>query len=103
MAAGQGYAVFYPNYRGSTGRGIDFVYSSQGDLAGSEFDDVVDGVDYLIREGVADGDRIGVTGGSYGGSWVFPIIYPNGEPVIFRKNFIWFMPARGSGKIGKGI
>lgn len=67
MAAGQGYAVFYPNYRGSTGRGIDFVYSSQGDLAGSEFDDVVDGVDYLIREGVADGDRIGVTGGSYGG------------------------------------
>ncbi len=67
MAAGQGYAVFYPNYRGSTGRGIDFVYSSQGDLAGSEFDDVVDGVDYLIREGIADGDRIGVTGGSYGG------------------------------------
>ena len=67
MAAANGYAVFYPNYRGSTGRGIDFAYSSQGDLAGAEFDDVVDGVDYLIDEGIADGDRIGVTGGSYGG------------------------------------
>lgn len=67
MAAGKGYAVFYPNYRGSTGRGVEFVYSSQADLAGKEFDDVVDGVDYLIDQGIADGDRIGVTGGSYGG------------------------------------
>lgn len=67
MAAGEGYAVFYPNYRGSTGRGIDFAYSSQGDLSGAEFDDVVDGVDYLIEEGISDEDRIGVTGGSYGG------------------------------------
>ena len=67
MAAAEGYAVFYPNYRGSTGRGIEFAYSSQGDLAGAEFHDVVDGVDYLIDEGIADEDRIGVTGGSYGG------------------------------------
>ena len=67
MAAAKGYGVFYPNYRGSTGRGIEFAYSSQGDLAGAEFDDVVDGVDYLIDDGIADGDRIGVTGGSYGG------------------------------------
>ena len=67
MAAAKGYAVFYPNYRGSTGRGIDFIFSSQADLAGKEFDDVVDGVDYLIDQGIADPDRIGVTGGSYGG------------------------------------
>ena len=67
MAAAKGYAVFYPNYRGSTGRGIDFVYSSQADLAGKEFDDIVDGVDYLIEQGIADPNRIGVTGGSYGG------------------------------------
>ncbi len=67
MAAAKGYAVFYPNYRGSTGRGIEFIYSSQGDLAGKEFDDIVDGVDYLIDQGIADPDRIGVTGGSYGG------------------------------------
>lgn len=67
MASATGYAVFYPNYRGSTGRGIDFTYSSQGDLAGKEFDDIVDGVDYLIAKGIADKKRIGVTGGSYGG------------------------------------
>jgi len=67
MAAANGYGVFYPNYRGSTGLGIEFAYSSQEDLAGAEFDDVVDGVDHLIEEGIADKDRIGVTGGSYGG------------------------------------
>ncbi len=67
LGAAEGYAVFYPNYRGSTGRGIEFVYSSQGDLAGKEFDDVVDGVDYLIEIGLVDKDRVGVTGGSYGG------------------------------------
>jgi len=67
MATAKGYAVFYPNYRGSTGRGTEFTYSSQGDLAGKEFDDIVDGVDYLIERGIADKNRIGVTGGSYGG------------------------------------
>ena len=67
MAAAKGYAVFYPNYRGSTGRGHKFAYSSQGDMAGKEFDDIVDGVDALITKGIADKDRIGVTGGSYGG------------------------------------
>ncbi|MEX0649076.1 MAG: S9 family peptidase [Balneolaceae bacterium] len=67
MGAAKGYAVFYPNYRGSTGRGIEFAFSSQADLAGSEFDDIVDGIDYLIDQGIADEERIGVTGGSYGG------------------------------------
>jgi len=67
VAADRGFAVFYPNYRGSTGRGHEFITSSQADLAGAEFDDIVDGVDYLIEQGIADEDRIGVTGGSYGG------------------------------------
>lgn len=67
MAAAKGYAVFLPNYRGSTGRGTEFTYSSQGDAAGKEFDDIVDGVDYMIEKGIADKNRIGVTGGSYGG------------------------------------
>jgi dipeptidyl aminopeptidase/acylaminoacyl peptidase len=67
MAAGMGYAVFYPNYRGSTGRGIEFAQSSQGDPAGKEFDDVIDGIDYLIDRGIVDKTKVGVTGGSYGG------------------------------------
>ena len=67
VGAARGFAVFYPNYRGSTGRGLEFIKSSQADLAGAEFDDIVDGVDYLIEQGITDGERVGVTGGSYGG------------------------------------
>ncbi|MDZ7717587.1 MAG: S9 family peptidase [Balneolaceae bacterium] len=67
VAAGKGYAVFYPNYRGSTGRGIDFAFSSQADIAGAEFNDIIDGVDFLIKIGIADPNRIGITGKSYGG------------------------------------
>lgn len=67
VAAAQGYAVFYPNYRGSTGRGVAFSKSSQGDPAGKEFDDLIDAVDYLVDKGVADKSKVGVTGGSYGG------------------------------------
>lgn len=67
MAAAQGIAVFYPNYRGSTGRGVAFAKSSQGDAAGKEFDDLVDAVDALIAMGLVDKDKVGITGGSYGG------------------------------------
>ncbi len=67
VGAAQGFAVFYPNYRGSTGRGVPFSKLSQGDPAGKEFDDFVDGVDHLIEIGLVDEDRVGVTGGSYGG------------------------------------
>ncbi len=67
LMAARGFAVFYPNYRGSTGRGLEFIKSSQGGAAAEEFDDIVDGVDYLIETGLVDPDRVGVTGGSYGG------------------------------------
>jgi len=67
QAAAQGYAVFYPNYRGSTGRGVSFSKSSQGDPAGKEFDDIIEGIDFLIEKGIVDKSRVGVTGGSYGG------------------------------------
>jgi dipeptidyl aminopeptidase/acylaminoacyl peptidase len=67
VAAGMGYAVFYPNYRGSTGRGLEVAMSSQGDPAGKEFDDIIDGVDHLVETGLVDADKVGVTGGSYGG------------------------------------
>ncbi|UCF38138.1 MAG: S9 family peptidase [Acidobacteriota bacterium] len=66
-AAARGMAVFVPNYRGSTGRGVEFSKLSQGDPAGKEFDDLVDAVDHFIEIGLADREKIGVTGGSYGG------------------------------------
>ncbi|MEE4297153.1 MAG: S9 family peptidase [Wenzhouxiangella sp.] len=66
-AAAEGYFMFYPNYRGSTGRGVEFALTSQGRPAKEEFSDIVDGVDYLIERGLVDKDRVGITGGSYGG------------------------------------
>jgi dipeptidyl aminopeptidase/acylaminoacyl peptidase len=67
VAAAKGFAVFYPNYRGSTGRGVEFSKMGQADAAGKEFDDLIDGIDHLIELGIADPDAVGVTGGSYGG------------------------------------
>ena len=65
--AARGIAAFYPNYRGSTGRGVAFSLTSQGDPAGKEFDDLIDAADHFIATGLADPDKIGVAGGSYGG------------------------------------
>ena len=67
VAAAAGIATFYPNYRGSTGRGVAFSKSSQGDPGGKEFDDLVDAVDHLVATGLVDKAKVGVTGGSYGG------------------------------------
>lgn len=66
-AAGEGYFTFFQNYRGSTGRGVEFSQLSFGRPAMEEFDDLVDGVDYLVEQGMVDTDRVGITGGSYGG------------------------------------
>jgi dipeptidyl aminopeptidase/acylaminoacyl peptidase len=67
VLAARGFAVFYPNYRGSTGRGLEFAKTSQADPAGKEFDDLVDAVDHLVAAGLVDREKVGVTGGSYGG------------------------------------
>jgi len=67
VAAGQGYAVFLPNYRGSTGYGVDFAKQHQGNYTDPEFRDIVDAKKALAAEGITDSDRTGITGGSYGG------------------------------------
>jgi len=59
--------VFFPNYRASTGRGVEFAMGNHRDLAGKEFRDVLDGIDYLIDQGLVDPERVGIGGGSYGG------------------------------------
>ena len=67
VAAARGMAVFYPNYRGSTGYGVEFSMKGQAAAGGKEFDDLVDGVDHLIKMGLVDEKKVGITGGSYGG------------------------------------
>lgn len=65
--AANGYAVVYPNYRGSTGRGVEFSKLDQHDYAEEEFNDLVDAKRHLVKERLVDADRVGITGGSYGG------------------------------------
>ena len=62
-----GYAVFCPNIRGSTGYGYDFMVLNRGDWGGADFKDVMAGVDYLISHGIANPERLGIAGWSYGG------------------------------------
>lgn len=67
VLAARGYLVFYPNYRASTGYGVEFAMAGYGDPAGVEFDDVADGITYLVEAELADPERVGLGGGSYGG------------------------------------
>ncbi len=67
VAAAKDYFVFMPNYRASSGRGVEYTMMGFGDLVGKEFDDVLDGIDYLINKGFVDKNRVGIGGGSYGG------------------------------------
>jgi dipeptidyl aminopeptidase/acylaminoacyl peptidase len=67
-----GYAVFMPNPRGSIGRGQEFARGSLADMGGADLKDILAGIDALVADGVADDDRVAITGGSYGGfmsSW----------------------------------
>ena len=65
--AANGYAVLAVNYRGSSGRGRDFSRSIFADWGNFEVQDLLAGVDHVIKMGVADPDRLGVGGWSYGG------------------------------------
>ena len=65
--ANRGYAVLQMNFRGSTGYGRNFKEIGFKQWGKTMQDDVTDGVHWLINEGIADKDRIGIYGGSYGG------------------------------------
>jgi len=64
-----GYAVFQPNYRGSSNYGERFRRQIAGDYFRQAFDDIMTGVDELIRRGIADPARLGMMGWSAGGHW----------------------------------
>jgi dipeptidyl aminopeptidase/acylaminoacyl peptidase len=71
--ASRGYAVLRCNVRGSSGYGRDFRYANYEDWGGGDYQDIMSGVDHVIDMGVADRDKLGVMGWSYGGymtSWI---------------------------------
>jgi dipeptidyl aminopeptidase/acylaminoacyl peptidase len=67
LLASRGYAVLYPNVRGSTGYGQRFVETNRADWGGGDFKDVMAGVDWAVAQGIADPNRLGIGGWSYGG------------------------------------
>jgi dipeptidyl aminopeptidase/acylaminoacyl peptidase len=67
MLLKRGYAVFLPNPRGSSARGLPFARHVLGDMGGADTHDCLSGLDHLISEGLADAGRLGVSGMSYGG------------------------------------
>lgn len=74
VLASEGYAVLYINPRGSHGYGQQFVNAVRGDYGGGDYQDVMDAVDYALENyDFINKERLGVTGGSYGGfmtNWI---------------------------------
>ena len=71
--AARGYAILRPNPRGSSGYGVEFRRGNVKDWGGADFQDLMTGVDKVVEMGVADPERLGVMGWSYGGfmtTWI---------------------------------
>ena len=93
--ANRGYAVFQPNFRGSDGFGKEFLAAGNEEWGtGAMQHDITDGVEYLIDQGIADPDRVGIMGGSYGGYATLaglaftPDVYAAGVSIVGPSNII---------------
>lgn len=95
--ANRGYAVFQVNFRGSTGYGRDFWETSFKQWGLSMQNDIADGAYWLVRQGIADRDRIGIYGASYGGYATLqglvtdPLLYACGIDYVGVSNLFTFM------------
>lgn len=67
LLASRGYAILYPNPRGSSGRGQRFAGLVKGDMGGADTGDFTSSLDAFVARGIADAKRLGVIGVSYGG------------------------------------
>ena len=74
VLAANGFAVLQPNFRGSTGKGLGFAQANKNTWGKGDFEDCMTGVDAMIAAGLADPDRLGAFGWSYGGYMTFWIL-----------------------------
>ena len=74
VLAANGFAVLQPNFRGSTGKGLAFAQANKNTWGKGDYEDCMAGVDAMIARGVADPDRLGAFGWSYGGYMTFWIL-----------------------------
>ncbi|MCB0596964.1 MAG: S9 family peptidase [Lewinellaceae bacterium] len=97
LLASHGYAVLQVNYRGSTGYGRDFWQKGFKQWGRAMQDDITDGVNWLVREGIADPKRIAIYGASYGGYATLagiaftPELYACGVDYVGVSNLFTFM------------
>ena len=95
--ANRGYAVLQMNYRGSTGYGRKFWEASFKQWGLKMQDDITDGVQYLIEQGIADANKVAIYGGSYGGYATLaglaftPDLYACGIDYVGVSNLFTFM------------
>ncbi len=95
--ANRGYAVFQMNFRGSTGYGRRFLEASYKQWGLKMQDDITDGTQWLINQGIADAKRIAIYGGSYGGYAVLaaltltPTLFACGIDYVGVSNLFTFM------------
>jgi len=93
--ANRGYAVLQPNFRGSTGYGKHFLNAGNKEWGrGAMQHDITDAVNYLIKEGISDPNKVAIAGGSYGGYATLaglaftPEIYAAGFDIVGPSNII---------------
>ncbi len=95
--ANRGYAVLQINFRGSTGYGKTFLHAGDREWGGKMLDDLVDGVNWLEKEGIADPKHTGIYGGSYGGYATLaalafrPDVFACGVDYVGISNLLTFM------------
>jgi dipeptidyl aminopeptidase/acylaminoacyl peptidase len=92
--ANRGYAVLQVNYRGSTGYGKRFQQAALREFAGKMHDDLIDGVNWAVAQGVADKQNVCISGGSYGGYATLvgltftPDVFACGVDVVGMSNLV---------------
>ncbi len=92
--ANRGYAVLQPNFRGSTGYGKEFLNAGNNEWGDAMQDDITDGVNHLVEQGVVDPERVCIMGGSYGGYATLagmtftPELYACGVDIVGPSNLI---------------
>jgi len=98
--ANRGYAVLQVNFRGSYGYGRRFREAAVGEFAGKMHDDLLDAVDWAVRRGVADPQRVGIMGWSYGGYATLvgmtftPGVFACGVDIVGSSNLVSLLETR---------
>lgn len=95
--ANRGYAVLQVDFRGSTGYGKAFLNAGNRQWAAAMHDDLIDAVNWLVEQGIADPDKVAIMGGSYGGYATLagltftPEVFAAGVDIVGPSNLVTLM------------